>query len=226
MRRSRRACLSIAMPKIDPYQTRAADYDSWFDRHPFVYEAELKAVRKFVPASGRGIEIGVGTGRFAGPLGIAVGIDPSPAMIKIAATRGIDLIEGTAENLPLRSAVCDYVMMITILHLLDDVPRAIEECHRVLIPGGKIIIGYVERDGRMAREYSRPSRNDDPDSYFRDVRFFSGDEVREILQRSGFRNPAFVQTIFRSVGDIIDTEAVEPGCGRGSFGVVRGEKPV
>ncbi len=213
------------MPKIDPYQTRAADYDRWFDRHPFVYAAELKAVRRLLPASGRGVEVGVGTGRFAQPLGITVGVDPSPAMMKIAATRYIDLIEGTAENLPLRSAVCDFVMMITILHLLDDARRAIEECHRVLAPGGKVIIGYIERDGRMAREYSRPSRTDDPDSYFRDVHFFSGNEVREILQRSGFDNPVFVQTIFRAVDDIIDTEPIKPGFGTGSFGVVRAEKP-
>lgn len=214
------------MPKIDPYQTRAADYDRWFERHPYVYQAELNAVRRLAPKSGKGIEVGVGTGRFAQPLGITVGVDPSPAMMNIAATRGIDLIAGTAEWLPLRSAVCDYVTMITILHLLDDAPAAVGECYRMLVPGGKIIIGYVERDSPMGREYSQPSRDDDPEEYFREVHFFSGDEVLEILRRSGFQNPAFAQTVFRAVDDIIDREPVEPGHGRGSFVVVRAEKPI
>lgn len=221
-----RAYSYYAMPKIDPYRTRAADYDSWFDRHPFVYEAELNAVRRLTPISGRGIEVGVGTGRFAGPLGMTIGVDPSPAMMKIAAVRGINLIAGSAEDLPLRSAVCDYVMMITILHLLDDVPRAVRECHRLLVPGGKIIIAFIERDSPMGREYSQPSRDDDPDGYFVDVHFYSSDEVLEILLRSGFRNPIFAQTVFRAVDDIVDPEPVEPGYGGGSFVAVRAEKRV
>jgi ubiquinone/menaquinone biosynthesis C-methylase UbiE len=213
------------MPKIDPYESRASDYDRWFERHPHVYEAELEAVRRLVPSAGKGVEIGVGTGRFAHPLRVTFGVDPSPAMMKIAATRGIDLVAGTAEYLSLRPSVCDFVMMITILHLLDDVPAAVAECYRVLVPGGNIIIAYIERDSPMGREYSRPAA-DDTTEYYRQVHFYSTDEVLKILRQSGFRNPTFLQTIFRAVDDITDHEPVEKGHDRGSFVVVRAEKPV
>jgi len=59
-------------------------YDAWYDRNKFVYLAELKAIRKVLPEKGKGLEIGVGTGRFAQALGIATGIDPSRKMIEIA----------------------------------------------------------------------------------------------------------------------------------------------
>ena len=46
------------------------------------------------------IEIGVGTGRFAAPLGIKVGVDPSMTMLTYAAKRGVLGLQGTAEALP------------------------------------------------------------------------------------------------------------------------------
>jgi hypothetical protein len=48
-------------------------------------------VRSLLPAGGYGVEIGVGTGRFAVSLGIAVGVEPSPAMAELARRRGIEV---------------------------------------------------------------------------------------------------------------------------------------
>jgi hypothetical protein len=53
-----------------------------------------------LPKSGTGVEIGVGTGRFAEPLGIRVVIEPSKAMRRMAQKRGIEVIDGVAESLP------------------------------------------------------------------------------------------------------------------------------
>jgi hypothetical protein len=61
-----------------PFDAYTADYDAWFDEHNDVYQAELAAVRSLLPTCGKGIEIGIGTGRFAASLGIAVGVEPSP----------------------------------------------------------------------------------------------------------------------------------------------------
>ena len=61
-------------------------YDEWYDRNPFAYLSELKAVQKALPEAGKGLEIGVGTGRFAAPLGISIGVDSSEKMIEIAVT--------------------------------------------------------------------------------------------------------------------------------------------
>ncbi len=48
--------------------------------------AELAAVESLWPATGQGLEIGVGTGRFAVPLGIKIGVEPARAMAEIAKT--------------------------------------------------------------------------------------------------------------------------------------------
>ena len=66
-------------------------YDLWYERNKFAYLSELEAVKKVLPKRGEGLEIGVGTGRFAAPLGITAGVDPSKNMIKIAKKRGIDV---------------------------------------------------------------------------------------------------------------------------------------
>ena len=44
-----------------------------------------------------GIEIGVGTGRFAVPLGIRWGMDPSIRMVKMAKARGLQVVAARAE---------------------------------------------------------------------------------------------------------------------------------
>jgi hypothetical protein len=55
----------------------AAEYDEWFDVHPWVYQSEVQALKTVLPQRGRGIEIGAGTGRFSVPLGISIGVEPS-----------------------------------------------------------------------------------------------------------------------------------------------------
>ena len=65
------------MPKIVPFQKYAARYERWFEKNHWVYEAELKAVRSLLPEGQYGMEIGVGTGKFAAPLGVKIGVDPS-----------------------------------------------------------------------------------------------------------------------------------------------------
>ena len=64
------------MPKIYPFQRHTGQYENWFAEHRWVYEAELRAVKDLLPESSRGLEVGVGTGRFAEPLGIKTGLEP------------------------------------------------------------------------------------------------------------------------------------------------------
>jgi hypothetical protein len=86
------------MPNIAPFEAHAQRYEAWFDQHEAAHLSGLLTVRPFLTWSGCGIEIGVGTGRFAAPLGIQVGLDPSPTIPARAAERGIDVVEGTADG--------------------------------------------------------------------------------------------------------------------------------
>jgi len=56
-------------------------YENWFERHKNSYSSELKALKKAKP-DGFGLEVGVGSGRFAFPLGVKLGIDPSKNMLR------------------------------------------------------------------------------------------------------------------------------------------------
>ena len=50
-----------------------------------------------MPKVSCGIEMGVGTGRFAVPLGIRWGMDPSIRMVKMAKARGLQVVAARAE---------------------------------------------------------------------------------------------------------------------------------
>jgi hypothetical protein len=90
------------MPGVESFDKNVNQYEQWFIDYPFAYVSELHAVRSLMPTTGGGIEIGVGTGRFAAPLVIRKGIEPSKAMAAFAVRKGIEVLPGVAENNPSR----------------------------------------------------------------------------------------------------------------------------
>ena len=101
------------MVKSKAFDDFSLEYDKWFENHEIEYEQELKAIRKLIPKSGKGVEIGAGTGRFSKPLGVSLGIEPSKAMRDIAISRGVNVVAGTAESLPLDDGMYDYALLVT-----------------------------------------------------------------------------------------------------------------
>ena len=120
----------------------ALEYDDWFVQNEMAYRSELAAVKAILPPGGRSLEIGVGTGRFAAPLGIEVGVEPVRAMATIARKRGIKVLEAYAEELPFGNGSFDFVLMVTVLCFLADPfqVQASREATRVLKPEGRLII--------------------------------------------------------------------------------------
>ena len=72
------------MENINVFEENAHKYDQWFDENAHAYESQLLALKRFIPPVGKGIEIGVDTGRFAAPLGIRVGVEPAKEMVEAA----------------------------------------------------------------------------------------------------------------------------------------------
>jgi len=209
------------MAKVASFEKHASRYEAWFVEHAAVYESELEAIRVLLPAGGRGVEIGVGTGRFAVPLGIAVGIEPAEAMGMAARARGVKVIGGVAEALPLAEAQFDTVLMVTTLCFLDDVAASFREAHRVLKPGGCLVIGFIDRNSPLGKTYEREKEGS---VFYREAHFYSVDEVVSLLRAAGFEDFAFVQTLFHPVAAIVAPEPIRSGYGEGSFVVVRGRK--
>ena len=209
------------MPKISPFEKYADQYEEWFEKNRWVYEAELRAVKDMIPTVGHGVEVGVGTGRFAEPLGIKIGVEPSKYMREIAQKRGIQVLDGVAEELPFYDCEFDFVLMVTTICFVDDINRALLEAHRILSHGGFLIIGFVDRKSMVGQAYlNRKEEN----VFYKDATFFSVDELVEIMDQAGFTDLAFKQTIFRNLSETSSNEPVTPGYGEGSFVVVRGRK--
>ncbi len=210
------------MPRTEPFELFAEDYESWFERHKNVYLAELRAVKPHIPDSGLGVEIGVGTGRFAEPLGIKIGVEPSDRMAEIARKRGISVIKGIAEDLPFPDSSFDFALMVTTICFVDDPIKAISEAYRILKPGGRLIIGYVDRESPIGKLYER---NRFKSRFYRVAKFYSTDEIVDMMRGAGFSDFQFTQTIFEPLDEVTEDEPVRPGYGEGSFVVVSGVKP-
>jgi SAM-dependent methyltransferase len=207
---------------VEPFEQHADEYDAWFDRNAGLYEAELHAIKAALPASGCGLEIGVGTGRFAATLGIRTGLDPSPAMAAIARTRGVEVTIGKAELLPFAAEEFDYALMVTTICFVDDLSAAFRETARVLKPGGSLVVGIIDRDSPLGRRYAARK---DQDKFYRHARFYAVREVSSQMERAGFDKPVAWQTIFCS-GDsvIVEEQPIKSGHGEGSFVVLKATK--
>jgi len=209
------------MARTIPFDTHAKQYEDWFERHEAAYNSELLAVRSLLPLVGKGLEVGVGTGRFARPLGIEFGLDPSQAMLVRAKNRGIHVVAGIAESLPFADESFDTVLIVVTICYVDDVTATLREARRVLKPGGSVIIGFLDYGSKIGRIHlDREAQK----FFYLDARFFSAREVDALLQELGFDDLCWVQTLFRAPNTVKHIEPLKPGHGDGLFCVVRARK--
>jgi len=217
--------LNLAFPKdkrkneVNVFDKYYEKYDTWYDRNKFAYLSELKAIEKVLPEKGKGLEIGVGTGRFAAPLGIATGIDPSKNMIRIARQRGIDARLGSGECLPFKNATFDYVAFIISLCFLKYPRKALEETQRVLKKNGRIIIAIVDKNSFLGKFYRKKKS-----VFYKQAHFFSVEEVVSLLKVVGFDQFLYYQTLSKLPGRVGLIERPRKGYGQGGFVVIRARK--
>ena len=201
-----------------PFDQFAQEYDEWFTDHQLIFMSELNAVRVFIPRTGKGVDIGSGTGRFVLPLHVAHAIDPSFPALKIAKSRGISVVSAVAEALPFRSSSFDYAVMVTSICFFYDAKQALIEARRVLTYSGNLIIGFIDRDSFLGKLYERKRFTS---RFYRHAHFYTANELISILRATGFGYFEYKQTIF----DLAEAEyPVLDGFGKGGFVVVNTRK--
>lgn len=210
------------MPVVTVFDQQTQQYDDWFDGHESVYQAELAALRKFVPATGMGIDVGVGTGRFALPLGVQFGLDPSRAMLQVARRRGIQVCQAIGERMPFGDRQFDLVLLVTVICFVDNVPALFRELRRVLKTDGQLIIGFINRESEGGRLYES---HKDANMFYRDARFYSVAEMADWVKEAGFGSLRWCQTLFGDPreGTTKDLE-VRDGSRDGAFVVLSAQK--
>jgi ubiquinone/menaquinone biosynthesis C-methylase UbiE len=167
----------------DVFDAHAEEYDRWYDEHGTVYRQEVRLLMQYPEAVGADLEVGVGTGRLAVPLGIRLGIDPSLPMLHRARARGVEVIQGVAEALPFREASMGSVLVMTALCYFDDPRQAFREILRVLRPGGRLTIGFLGRGGEIAERYRTTG---DKGTFLAHAIFYTPGEVTRMLGEAGF----------------------------------------
>lgn len=208
--------------KTGPFNGNPIGYDRWFNKYKSVYKSELLAIKALIPENAnKGLEIGVGTGRFAASLGIKWGIEPSKRMREFARRRGIIVIGGIAENLPFSDNLFDVVLFVTTICFINNIMPSLEEAYRVLKPEASLIIGFIDKDSLLGKFYQKRKDNN---IFYSVANFYSVDKVLYGLKRANFKNFEFTQTLFHRLEEIKKQEPVKEGYGEGSFVVVRADK--
>ena len=207
---------------IDVFEKNRERYEKWFENYKAVYESELNMLKSVLPPFDRALEVGVGSGRFAYPLGIKEGVEPSEKMAEIARARGIKVYPGFAENLPFRDEQFDLVLIAVTICFVNDPEKTLEEAYRVLKKGGKIAVAIVDKETPIGLEYLKKKERGE---FYRNVNFFSTEELHSMLKSKSFDVKETYQTLFaNSIDDIKEPQDFTKGYGEGGFVVVIGEK--
>ncbi|MDD5005381.1 MAG: class I SAM-dependent methyltransferase [Candidatus Omnitrophica bacterium] len=194
-------------------------YDAWYDKHKFAFLSELEAIKKVLPRNKKGLEIGVGTGRFAAELGITTGIDPSRNMLEIAQKRGVNARLGFGENISFLNEVFDYVAVIITLCFVKDPQKVLKEAFRVLKRNGRIIIGIVDKESFLGKFCQRKKS-----AFYKQAKFLSTKEVTDLLKETGFGSFSYYQTISILPDKMDSLEKPRKGFGKGGFVVISAGK--
>ncbi|MCD6323721.1 MAG: class I SAM-dependent methyltransferase [Desulfurococcales archaeon] len=188
------------MSIFNVFDTLHERYDKWYVRHHDLYLKELEAVPHPERPS---LEVGVGTGRFAAPLGIDVGLDPSLPMLHHAKERGVECVAGDGALLPFRDNSFKTVYMVFTLCFLESTTKPLKEVKRVLMPDGRFILCIVPADSGLGKEYMR---KDSP--FYGVAKFYTVEEVQRILKELGFTVVNLRKTLIRySDNDFVCFEA-------------------
>jgi len=201
------------------FDKNTLEYDQWYLKHSAVYQSEILAIQQAIPQHKTGIEIGVGTGRFAKPLKIEFGVEPSENMARVAEQRGITVYKASAEKLPIDNATFDFVLMVTTVCFLSDIPKSFSEVHRILKPNGEIILAIIDKNSELGKKYEKEKSSN---KFYQDAHFHSTEELTAILQQSHFQNFQYWQTLIKLNENEI--EKPEKGYGQGSFVVIKAQK--
>lgn len=139
------------------------------------------------PGTGPVADLGCGPGRVTAhlhSLGVNVfGIDLSPEMIAVARRKhpGLRFEEGSMTGLDLEDdALGGIVAWYSTVHTPPDVlPTVFAECHRVLAPGGHMLLAFKVGDQRRHRDQAYGHE------VSLDVYWMSPDHVADLMSKAG-----------------------------------------
>ena len=193
------------------------EYEEWFERYPKIYEEELKTIKSLLP-KGKGMEVGVGSGRFAAPLNIKFGIEPSRKMAEIAKSRGIDVVNITAEEMEFEEEF-DFILMVTTICFVKEPLKSIQNCYRALKRGGYLLVAFVDLDSPLGKIYEKNKHNS---KFYSPATFFTKEDILTLMKKVGFKDFECKENLY---GESLEKMSFGVNkCNGGAFKVIRGKK--
>jgi SAM-dependent methyltransferase len=115
-------------------------------------QRRLELVKEFVPLANKrvldvGCGLGVYSGKFSQERATVWGIDPDPERVSQAKRSfpEVNFLVGESESLPFEENFFDLVFLNEVLEHVKDDRQTLQECFRILKPGGKAVVFVPNR---------------------------------------------------------------------------------
>jgi SAM-dependent methyltransferase len=196
---------------ISPFDRLALEYDAWFDGEGSrIFFVEVQAFRELLPSLPKPwLEVGVGSGRFARALGINTGVDPSIKLVELARQRSVTALLGRGEQGLFDEGSFGTVFLIVTLCFLESPLEVLKEANRILMPGGKLVLGLVLKESPWGQFYQL--KKTQGHRFYKYATFYSYDEVVRLIVQAGFVTDKIVSTLFQRPGEVHRTEEPREG---------------
>ncbi len=214
----------------------ASRYDDWYRTKTGQYVDRIEKWLVFSmlrTKSGKALDLGCGTGNYTLELkrrGFdVIGLDISEEMLKIARSKGLKCVKGDAYSLPFPEGSFDLVLSVTMFEFIHEPERVLGEIHRVLKPGGEILIGTM--NGKSLWFLFKRLKSLFVETAYRYARFYTPGELEELLRKAGFKNVESAGVIFfpsfwpfTGIAEKVDKRCYKKCKDFAAFIAVRGEK--
>lgn len=152
------------------------------------FEPTRQTLRRLYPQGGRMVEVGSGLGyllrSFKDEGWDVQGVDPWRELPPhTQETHGITTIPTTLEKASLPDASADVVILLHVIEHVPDPVATLREIHRVLKPGGHVVVETPRYDTLMFRLLRHRERSVKCEGH---VYFFTFDSLRRTYQKAGF----------------------------------------
>jgi SAM-dependent methyltransferase len=138
-----------------------------------------------LPARGRLLDAGGGTGRVSAQVGALVDSvvisDVSARMLQQARRKGnVTVLQAASEQLPFGDGSFARIMVVDALHHFEDQERAVRELLRVLAPGGRLVIEEPDINRGVVKAVALAER-----LALMRSRFLSPEDIRALVAGTG-----------------------------------------